>query len=118
VVVQFEAVDLPELCDFFTNLPTTVVGDHRGRPKVSQRLDGPEFERFSRFIREHEKVRCKMTSRISRIACCGGSDCPHPDLKRHMPDEGLLMNLIPHFVAAAELQRNLLVCNCLCWAGE
>jgi 2-pyrone-4,6-dicarboxylate lactonase len=32
VVIYFEAVDLPELWDFFTALPTTVVVDHMGRP--------------------------------------------------------------------------------------
>ncbi|HZV93054.1 MAG TPA: amidohydrolase family protein, partial [Caldimonas sp.] len=35
VVIYFEAVDLPELIDFFTALPTTVVVDHMGRPDVS-----------------------------------------------------------------------------------
>jgi 2-pyrone-4,6-dicarboxylate lactonase len=34
VVIYFEAVDLPELWDFFTALPTTVVVDHMGRPDV------------------------------------------------------------------------------------
>ncbi len=36
VVIYFEAVDLPELWDFFTALPTTVVVDHMGRPDVTQ----------------------------------------------------------------------------------
>ena len=36
VVVYFEAADLPELWDFFTSLPTTVVVDHMGRPDVAQ----------------------------------------------------------------------------------
>ncbi len=44
VVIYFEAVDLPELWDFFTALPTTVVVDHMGRPDVSEPVDGPEFE--------------------------------------------------------------------------
>src|SRR5206468_588207 len=44
VVVYFEAQDLPELWEFFTALPTTiVVVDHMGRPDVGQRADGPEF---------------------------------------------------------------------------
>ena len=41
VVIYFEAVDLPELWDFFTALPTTVVVDHMGRPDVSKPVDGP-----------------------------------------------------------------------------
>ena len=36
VVIYFEAADLPELWDFFTSLPTTVVVDHMGRPDVQQ----------------------------------------------------------------------------------
>jgi 2-pyrone-4,6-dicarboxylate lactonase len=40
VVIYFEAVDLPELWDFFTALPTTVVVDHMGRPDVSKPIDG------------------------------------------------------------------------------
>ena len=46
VVVYFEAADLPELIDFFTALPTTVVVDHMGRPDVTKPVDGPEFARF------------------------------------------------------------------------
>jgi 2-pyrone-4,6-dicarboxylate lactonase len=36
VVVYFEAQDLPDLYEFFTALPTTVVIDHMGRPDVSK----------------------------------------------------------------------------------
>ncbi len=36
VVIYFEAADLPELWDFFTSLPTTVVVDHMGRPDVTK----------------------------------------------------------------------------------
>ena len=39
VVIYFEAVDLPELRDFFTALPTTVVVDHMGRPDVAKGVD-------------------------------------------------------------------------------
>ncbi len=56
VVVYFEAADLPELWDFFTELPTTVVIDHMGRPDVGKPVDGPEFSLFRRLVereREH-----------------------------------------------------------------
>ncbi|MDR0478896.1 MAG: amidohydrolase family protein, partial [Burkholderiaceae bacterium] len=56
VVIYFEAVDLPELWDFFTALPTTVVVDHMGRPDVSKPIDGPEFSLFLKFMREHRNV--------------------------------------------------------------
>jgi 2-pyrone-4,6-dicarboxylate lactonase len=141
VVVYFEAVDLPELWDFFTALPTTVVVDHMGRPDVSQPLDGPEFALFQRFLREHPHVWTKVSC-PERLSVTGpralhgeqaayrdvvpfarqlvqtfpdrvlwGTDWPHPNLKDHMPDDGLLVDVIPHIAPTAELQHRLLVDN-------
>jgi 2-pyrone-4,6-dicarboxylate lactonase len=61
VVIYFEAVDLPELWDFFTALPTTIVVDHMGRPDVSKPVDGPEFELFVKFMREYPNVWSKVS---------------------------------------------------------
>ncbi len=61
VVIYFEAADLPELWDFFTSLPTTVVVDHMGRPDVTKPVDGPEFELFVRMMREHENIWSKVS---------------------------------------------------------
>ena len=33
-----------------------------------------------------------------------GTDWPHPNLKDHMPDDGLLVDFIPHIAATPELQ--------------
>ena len=54
-------MDLPELWDFFTALPTTVVVDHMGRPDVSKPVDGPEFALFLKFMREHANVWSKVS---------------------------------------------------------
>ena len=40
-----------------------------------------------------------------------GTDWPHPNLKDHMPDDGLLVDFIPQIAVTAELQRKLLVDN-------
>ncbi|MFT4030311.1 MAG: amidohydrolase family protein [Protaetiibacter sp.] len=40
-----------------------------------------------------------------------GTDWPHPNLKDHMPDDGLLVDFIPQIAPTAELQRKLLVDN-------
>ena len=61
VVIYFEAVDLPELWDFFTSLPTTVVVDHMGRPDVSLPVDGSQFELFVKFMREYPNVWSKVS---------------------------------------------------------
>jgi len=141
VVIYFEAVDLPELIDFFTALPTTVVVDHMGRPDVGQPVDGPQFELFVKFLRDHPNVWSKVSC-PERLSLTGpraldgerhayrdvvpfarrlvetfpdrvlwGTDWPHPNLKDHMPDDGLLVDFIPHIATTPELQRGLLVDN-------
>jgi 2-pyrone-4,6-dicarboxylate lactonase len=141
VVIYFEAVDLPELWDFFTALPSAVVVDHMGRPDVGLPVDGPQFELFVRFMREHANVWSKVSC-PERLSLTGphalhgeqaayrdvvpfarrivetfpervlwGTDWPHPNLKGHMPDDGLLVDFIPHIAVTAELQRKLLVTN-------
>ncbi len=145
VVIYFEAVDLPELWDFFTALPTTVVVDHMGRPDVGLPVDGPQFALFEKFMREHANVWSKVSC-PERLSVTGpralngeqvaglpsyrdvvpfarriveqfadrvlwGTDWPHPNLKDHMPDDGLLVDFIPHIAPTAELQRKLLVTN-------
>ena len=40
-----------------------------------------------------------------------GTDWPHPNLKNHMPDDGLLVDYVPHIATTPELQRKLLVDN-------
>ena len=130
-----------ELWDFFTALPTTVVVDHMGRPDVSKPVDGPEFELFVKFMRQApnvwSKVSCPERLSVSgpsalhgeqnayrdvvpfarRIVetfpdrVLWGTDWPHPNLKDHMPDDGLLVDFIPHIAVTAELQHKLLVEN-------
>ena len=141
VVVYFEARELPLLWDFFTGLPTTVVVDHLGRPDVGKRIDGPEFGLFLDLLRRHEniwtKVSCPERLSVSgppaldgernayhdvvpfarRVVesfpdrVLWGTDWPHPNLKDHMPDDGLLVDFIPHIAATPELQKKLLVTN-------
>jgi len=40
-----------------------------------------------------------------------GTDWPHPNLTDHMPDDGLLVDHIPHVAPTAEARRRLLVDN-------
>ena len=141
VVIYFEAVDLPELWDFFTAIPTTVVVDHMGRPDVSKPNTGAEFELFVRLMAEHKNFFSKVTC-PERLSVTGpaalngeqdayrdvipfarrlvetfpdrvlwGTDWPHPNLKDHMPDDGLLVDYIPHIAVTQELQQKLLVDN-------
>ena len=141
VVVYFEAQDLPELWDFFTELPTTVVVDHMGRPDVSKPVDGEEFNLFARLLSEHSNIWSKLScpERLSKSgppALDGeqnayqdvvpfarrlmqefpdrvlfGTDWPHPNLKNHMPDDGLLVDYVLQIAPTAAEQKALLVDN-------
>ena len=141
VVLYFEAVDLPELLDFFNALPTPLVIDHMGRPDVTQSVDGRAFETFIDFVDGNPNIWTKVScpERLSETGppaldgerspyrdvvpfakrivetfpdrVLWGTDWPHPNLKSHMPDDGLLVDVIPHIAATAELQQKLLVDN-------
>jgi 2-pyrone-4,6-dicarboxylate lactonase len=134
VDVYFEADDLARRWDLFTSLESIVVVDHMGRPDVSQPVDGPEFGRFLRLMREHENIWAKVTC-PERLSLSGppewsdtvpfaralveefpdrvlwGTDWPHPNLKEYMPDDGQLVDLIPRIATTTDLQHRLLVDN-------
>ncbi|MEL4359174.1 MULTISPECIES: amidohydrolase family protein [unclassified Luteococcus] len=141
VVIYFEAADLPDLYDFFSSIPTTVVVDHMGRPDVTKDVDGSEFALFLKLLRENGNIWSKVSC-PERLSVTGpkaldgerqaytdvvpfarrvvqefpdrvlwGTDWPHPNLKDHMPDDGLLVDFIPHIAPTEDLQRRLLVDN-------
>lgn len=141
IVVYFEAQDLPELWDFFTALPTTVVVDHMGRPDVSLPVDGEQFDLFVKLMAENPNIWSKLSC-PERLSVTGpkaldgeqkayqdvvpfarriltqfpdrvlfGTDWPHPNLKDHMPDDGLLVDYIAQIAPTAAEQQQLLVDN-------
>jgi 2-pyrone-4,6-dicarboxylate lactonase len=133
LVVYFEPASLAEHWDFFTSLPTDVVVDHLGRPDVTRPVDNPEFDRFRTLLREHPRFWVKVTC-PDRLTQAGppyddvvpfgralveefpdrvitGSDWPHPNLRRHMPDDGALVDFIPRIASTAQQQQKLLVDN-------
>ncbi len=141
VVVYFEAVDLPELSEFFAAIPVDVVVDHMGRPDVTKDVNGPEFGLFLRFMEENPSVWVKVSC-PERLSVTGpaalagernaytdvvpfarrlverfpdrvlwGTDWPHPNLKKHMPDDGLLVDYISRIAVSAQARHKLLVDN-------
>ena len=140
VVIYFEAADLADLQDFFTALPVPLVVDHMGRPDVTQSVDGPEFDRFLRFVDRGDvwvKVSCPERLSVTgpkalngeqhaytdvvpyarRMieefpeAVLWGTDWPHPNLTDHMPDDGLLVDYLPQIAVTPQQQQQLLVTN-------
>jgi len=133
VVLYFEPADLREKWDFFTSLGVPVVVDHMGRPDVTKPVANPDFELFQRFMREND-VWCKVSC-PDRLTVSGspayadvvpfakaiveefpdrvlwGTDWPHPNMKKEMPDDGILVDYVPSIAVTQELQVKLLVTN-------
>lgn len=134
VVLYFEPADLNEKWDFFTSLNIPIVIDHMGRPDVTKDINGPEFEVFLRFMRENANVISKVSC-PDRITVTGapfyadvvpfaktiveefsdrvlwGTDWPHPNMKKEMPDDGILVDYVPSIATTPSLQAKLLVTN-------
>ncbi len=133
-VIYFEAADLAEYYNFFTSLPTTVVVDHMGRPNVGESVNSAGFNLFIKLLADNENFWSKVScpERISKTGPQGyadvipfaqrvvetfpdrvlwGTDWPHPNMKSHMPDDGKLVDFIPHIARTIELQQKLLVDN-------
>ena len=134
VVIYFEAADLAERWNLFTTLGVPVVVDHMGRPDVTKPVDGEEFGQFLRFMESGPDVWSKVSC-PDRLSVEGpplysdvrpfartvverfpdrvlwGTDWPHPNMKSHMPDDGLLTDVIPHIAPTEDLQQRLLVDN-------
>jgi 2-pyrone-4,6-dicarboxylate lactonase len=133
-VLYFEPADLQEKWDFFTSLGIPIAIDHMGRPDVTKPLDNPEFELLLRFMRENSNVWCKVSC-PDRLSVSGsplysdvvpfataiveefedrvlwGTDWPHPNMKKEMPDDGILVDYVPSIATTATLQQKLLVDN-------
>jgi len=132
-VVYFEAQDLEELAPFITQLPTPVVVDHMGRPDVSKGSDHRDFQRFLTLLDDNDHIWTKVSC-PERLTVSGGdyadvvpyartlvehfpdrvlwgTDWPHPNMKSHMPDDGLLVDFIPRIATDTAAQQALLVDN-------
>ncbi len=143
IVIYFEGQELPELYDFFSALPTTVVVDHMGRPDVSKLVDGPDFALFLKLLQDNPNFWSKVScpERLSHEGLpdysdvipfarkvvetfpdrvLWGTDWPHPNMKSHMPDDGHLVDFIPKIAPTKVLQHKLLVANpmALYWPEE
>jgi 2-pyrone-4,6-dicarboxylate lactonase len=132
VVLHFDAADLLEFDSMLRTLPVPFIIDHMGRVPTKDGLDQEPFKILLNVARmENCWVKICGAERISsqgppftdavpfaqailKVApdrALWGTDWPHPNIKKHMPNDGDLVDLIPLFMPDAALQRKVLVDN-------
>ncbi|MBF9059032.1 amidohydrolase family protein [Rhodobacterales bacterium HKCCSP123] len=132
-VVYFESAELADLGPFISALPGVIVIDHMGRPDIAQGLSGDGFLRVLDLMDSDPRFWIKVSC-PERLSVTGppyddvvpfarllverfpdrvlwGTDWPHPNMRSHMPDEGMLVDMIPRIAVTAAAQRKLLVDN-------
>ena len=132
VVLHFDASDLLDFADMLRRLPVPFIIDHMGRVPTrhglvqepfrilleTARMDncwvkicgaerisaaGPPFHDAVPFARAILAVAPERT--------LWGTDWPHPNIRKHMPNDGDLVDLIPLFMPDTATQQAVLVDN-------
>lgn len=133
VVIYFEADILEEMRAFIAAISRPVVIDHMGRPEISQGPDGRDLKAFRRLLESRPDIWFKPTcpdrldpsgdpwNRFAEAVaplvadypdrCLWGTDWPHPNMDKAIPDDGHLVDMIPRIAPTEELQRKLLIDN-------
>lgn len=140
-VVHFDADRLEVLKPVLTALPVPMVIDHMGRVDASKGLDQPAFSMLLDLMEDSRFwVKVCGAERISRAGppyadavpfarrlvadfpdrVLWGTDWPHPNIKKNMPDDGELVNLLAQIAPDADALQALLVDNPtrLYWAED
>lgn len=141
VVVYMEPEDLHDIRDFLQEIQLPVVIDHMGRLHVEEGVGSPAFDRLAALLDDDRfwlKISC--AERLSKLGppyqdvdavaralieilpdrVLWGTDWPHPNMKSHVPDDGMLVDRLA-VICPQEAQRQaLLVDNPtrLYWNGE
>ena len=132
VVLHFDAADLLEFDSMLRTLPVPFIIDHMGRVPTKDGLDQEPFKRLlnarawttagSRFAARSASRRkgppftdavpfAQAILEVAADRALWGTDWPHPNIKKHMPNDGDLVDLIPLFMPDPALQRKVLVDN-------
>ena len=132
LILHLDATDLVQFDDLFKRIPVPMVIDHMGRVNAADGLEQPAFRVLLTWM-EHEKFWVKICG-AERVSSMGppfsdavpfarqlidaaperilwGTDWPHPNVGKHMPNDGDLVDLFAQMAPEAELQRKILVDN-------
>lgn len=131
-VVHFEADRLETLAPALKSLPVPMVIDHMGRIDVSAGLDQPAYVMLLDLMQDPRFwIKVSGSERLTRqgppyadAAVFGrdlvtrfpdrtlwGTDWPHPNIKKDMPDDGALVDLLASIAPDDAALKRLLVDN-------
>jgi predicted TIM-barrel fold metal-dependent hydrolase len=132
LILHLDAQDIVEFRREFEAVPIAMVIDHMGRVKAADGLEQEPFKVLLSFMRNQNTwVKICGAERVSSLGppftdavpfaqaliaaapdrILWGTDWPHPNVGRHMPNDGDLMDLFPRMAPDAEIQRKILVDN-------
>jgi predicted TIM-barrel fold metal-dependent hydrolase len=133
VDLHFDAGDLVEHAELLRSLPVPFLIDHMGRVPTKAGLEQEPFRHLLELARSNPRCWVKISG-AERISSAGppftdavpfaraliaaaperilwGTDWPHPNISKHMPNDGDLVDLLPLYMPDAALQRRVLVDN-------
>jgi 2-pyrone-4,6-dicarboxylate lactonase len=131
LVLHFEGARIHELAPAMLRAPVPIVVDHMARIDASLGVDQPDFRKLLELLRDDRIwVKVSGAERVSRtgppyadaipfaralVESAGervlwGTDWPHPNLS-HVPDDGLLVDLLASIAPTEAERQALLVTN-------
>ncbi len=131
--LHFDAGDLLEFGALLRRLPVAFIIDHMGRVPTAAGITQPAFQELLALLRANERCWVKISG-SERISAAGppftdavpfvqalvaaapdrilwGTDWPHPNISKHMPNDGDLVDLIPLMMPEPAMQRRILIDN-------
>ena len=132
VVLHFDAKDLVEFEDMLRKLPVPFIIDHMGRVPAKDGLEQKPFKILLETLRMdncwvkicgaeritsegppfHDAVPfAQALLKVAPDRILWGTDWPHPNIKKWMPNDGDLVDLIPLMMPDPALQQKVLVDN-------
>ena len=132
LVIHVNAEDIITFQDFFMQFDMDIIVDHMGRVPTDAGVHQKAFQILKQFLeRKNWWVKICGSERISvagppfydavpyaqelvEIApdrTLWGTDWPHPNIKKFMPNDGDLLDLVPLLARDESLQRKILVDN-------
>jgi len=132
LILHLDATDLVEFDAMFRKIPVPMVIDHMGRVKAADGLEQQPFKVLLEWMKnERFWVKVCGPERVSSMGppftdavpfarklieaaperILWGTDWPHPNVGKHMPNDGDLMDLFAQMAPTPDLQKKILVDN-------